>query len=642
MASANKLPLKALIQLLLLCVCVYSWPSSQNGLQINYYLNTCPSAEFIVKDQVQNAANDDRGLPASLIRLHFHDCFVRGCDGSVLIDSTDGNKAEKDAAANVNSLRGFDVIDNIKEKLEDECPGIVSCADILAFAARDSFEIAGNLGPFGGYDVPSGRLDGKVSIAKEAQQNLPAPIFNLDQLTKSFASKGLSQRDMVTLSGAHTIGQSHCSSFSKRLYSKKSGLDPNYAAELMQECPDPTYSNQNPFVFMDPITPADFDNTYYKSLIKNRGLFTSDQALLTSKQTTGQVNQYAVNQEKWLDDFKAAMVKMGNIDVITRGSQKREDNEDSEVPQVYVSLEGITVSEVGPKAHQKKVRTAKPMHMEGLQKPIKSVNGEHVDPIVAKFNILTSREESSGNVENGCDASVLIDSTDGNKVEKNATPNVNSLRRFDVIDDIKADLERICPSVVSCADAAKLDWWDGYEVPCGRLDGKVSIAQEAQKNLPAPTFNLDQLTKSFTSAHTIGLSHCTSFKNRLYDSSKRLYGFSKSKSKSNKNSKRDTRMDPDYADELRKKCPKYNSQKNSSCGLLTSNQALLETKESRYIFNTLNKRTGGNRRAFIDAILAMGNIQVLTDKNGEIRLTAQRSTAAKQIKYGLNKDLYRV
>jgi peroxidase len=56
------------------------------------------------------------------------------------LESTASNSAEKDAIPNL-SLQGFDVIKEIKESLEEKCPGIVSCADILTLAARDAVSV---------------------------------------------------------------------------------------------------------------------------------------------------------------------------------------------------------------------------------------------------------------------------------------------------------------------------------------------------------------------------------------------------------------------------------------------------------------------------------------------------------------------
>ena len=69
-----------------------------------------------------------------IILVSFH---CQGCDASVLINSTSTNQAEKSGVPN-RTLRGFDFIDRIKSLLEAECPGIVSCADIIALTARDA------------------------------------------------------------------------------------------------------------------------------------------------------------------------------------------------------------------------------------------------------------------------------------------------------------------------------------------------------------------------------------------------------------------------------------------------------------------------------------------------------------------------
>ncbi|KAM4068595.1 hypothetical protein ACB094_12G024800 [Castanea mollissima] len=292
--------------------------SVHSQLQVGFYGNSCSLAEFIVKDEVRNSFFRDQGVAADLVRLHFHDCFVRGCDASVLIDSTPSNKAEKDSPANNPSLRGFEVIDNAKARLEAICKGVVSCADIVAFAARDSVELTGGLG----YNVPSGRRDGKISLASDTFTNLPTPSFNVDQLTQIFAKKGFTQEEMVTLSGAHTIGRSHCTSFSNRLYNfngtkaQDPSLDFIYASWLKRQCPQGN-TNPNLVVPMDPSSPGSTDVGYYINVLANRGLFTSDQTLMTKTATANQVNQSKRNPQLWWSRFATAMVKMGQLDVLT-------------------------------------------------------------------------------------------------------------------------------------------------------------------------------------------------------------------------------------------------------------------------------------------------------------------------------------
>ncbi|KAL6008787.1 hypothetical protein ACLOJK_022013 [Asimina triloba] len=293
------------------------------ALTVGFYNETCPSAEDIIQQAVADAFANNSGIAAGLIRMHFHDCFVRGCDGSVLLDSTPGNQAEKDSPINFPSLRGFEVIAAAKAAIESACANTVSCADILAFAARDSATLAGNIS----YQVPAGRRDGLVSNISEVAQNIPSPLFNSTQLIANFAAKNLTADNMVTLSGAHSIGVSHCASFTNRLYDANgtaANVDPtlssSYAGLLRSVCPANSTSNDTTVVALDIITPTALDNRYYTGVGNNLGLLTSDHALVTETSLAASVSEFAANQSDWAAKFAVAMVKMGLIEVL-EGSQ---------------------------------------------------------------------------------------------------------------------------------------------------------------------------------------------------------------------------------------------------------------------------------------------------------------------------------
>ncbi|XXG54280.1 hypothetical protein AAC387_Pa03g2205 [Persea americana] len=285
-------------------------------LKTSFYEGSCPLAAEMVRNITWKHVASNSALPAKLLRMHFHDCFVRGCDGSVLLNSTSNNTAERDAVPNL-SLSGFDFIDDVKAQLETTCPGVVSCADILALSARDSVSFQFNRSM---WEVLTGRRDGTVSRASEALANIPTPFSNFTTLKQAFANKSLSVMDLVVLSGAHTIGVGHCNFFSNRLYNftGKGDADPSlnstYAAFLKTKCQ--SLSDNTTTVEMDPKSSLSFDTNYYTNLKLNQGLFQSDAALLTNQDTSNIVDELRDSAD-FFTQFAQSMKRMGAIGVLT-------------------------------------------------------------------------------------------------------------------------------------------------------------------------------------------------------------------------------------------------------------------------------------------------------------------------------------
>ncbi|CAM0880887.1 unnamed protein product [Alopecurus aequalis] len=252
------------------------------GLAYNFYRTSCPNAEAIVKSVTSAQVAANPALAGRLLRLHFHDCFVQGCDASILLDNPQN---EKSAPPN---------------------------------------------GSVGGYEVETGRRDGSSSLASNTG-TLPSFSANFAALVQSFANQGLDVGDLVALSGAHTIGKATCGSVTSRLYQGNATvvdplLDSTLATVLINKCPNPNASPSSSATSTVPVdldgnTPLKFDGIYYTNLQNKRGLLASDAALMQNAAAATIVNDLT-NPIKFYAAFAMSMKKMGRVNVLTAKNGK--------------------------------------------------------------------------------------------------------------------------------------------------------------------------------------------------------------------------------------------------------------------------------------------------------------------------------
>ncbi|XP_044405910.1 peroxidase 45 [Triticum aestivum] len=296
--------LAAIVFVVVLKVAVLS-PFAAAQLRPDYYAGVCPNLEGFVRSSVkQSMVKSPISAPATL-RLFFHDCATTGCDASVMIIGSTGDDENPDRYSL--KLEGFQTILDAKAAVDSDpqCRYKVSCADIIALATRESVSQSG--GP--NYTVELGRYDGRKSTDRSVR--LPHPSDNLDSLNAFFSTLGLSQTDMIALSGGHTLGAADCDFFKYRTGGNDQSMNPSFDAQLQGTC-----AKQN-FAFLDDVTPIGFDNLYYRNLQNGRGLLGSDQVLYTDERSRGTVDFYAANQGTFFSDFAIAMTKLGRVGVKT-------------------------------------------------------------------------------------------------------------------------------------------------------------------------------------------------------------------------------------------------------------------------------------------------------------------------------------
>ncbi|GJY54595.1 peroxidase 60-like protein [Tanacetum coccineum] len=285
------------------------------ALQFGFYKGKCQAAdvEDIVRRTVYSKFLRDRSITPALIRMQFHDCFVNGCDASILLD---GPNSEKTAPPNL-SVRGYNVIDAAKAAVDALCPGVVSCADIIIMATRDAVSFSGGKK----YVVQTGRRDGFVSLAQNTQ-SLPGPSVSVGSSIQAFARKGLNATDMIYLLGGHTIGIAHCSLFQDRLYNfRNTGRpDPTLNATLlptlMQTCPQNSAVDRVVNLDQNPSSSRTMDNSFYKQIMMRRGILEIDQQLAEDRLSKSTVKAIASSSD-FNTKFGQAMVKLGGIQVLT-------------------------------------------------------------------------------------------------------------------------------------------------------------------------------------------------------------------------------------------------------------------------------------------------------------------------------------
>ncbi|ONK65861.1 uncharacterized protein A4U43_C06F1720 [Asparagus officinalis] len=214
---------------------------------MNFYKNSCPQAEDIIRDQVSFSTRE-RSL------------------------------SEKESDRSF-GMRNYRYLDTIKEAVERECPQVVSYADILVLSARDGIvEVLLHCAWWTVHSSKNREKGWRRSRVDILEQDLPDHNESISVVLDKFAAIGIDTPAVVALLGAHCVGRTRCVKLVHRLYPDLDpNLNPYHIPGMLKKRPDPIPDSKVvQFVRNDRETPMKLDNNYYRNILGNKGLLLVD------------------------------------------------------------------------------------------------------------------------------------------------------------------------------------------------------------------------------------------------------------------------------------------------------------------------------------------------------------------------------
>ncbi|KAH7560441.1 hypothetical protein JRO89_XS10G0020500 [Xanthoceras sorbifolium] len=302
------MPSFSITTMVLVIIAMMMFGVSTAQLSPTFYATSCSNLSNVVREVVEQARANDVRLGAKIIRVHFHDCFVN-LQMAYRARKVQLRTCQQPGMKSLTASKPHWSV----------CPGVVSCADIVALASQILVSLDG--GPT--WELPLGRRDSRTAN-RAGTTAIPGPFETLTQIEAKYIAQGLDATDLVASSGAHTFGRARCATFSRRLFnfnntgSPDSTIDPTYLQTLQQSCPQggPAGTLNN----LDPTTPDAFDNNYYTNVQNNRGLLQTDQVLFSTADrpdVAAIVNRFAGSQAEFFAAFGQFMIRMGDLNPLT-------------------------------------------------------------------------------------------------------------------------------------------------------------------------------------------------------------------------------------------------------------------------------------------------------------------------------------